>query len=522
LASSSAFFNAGHVGTNFRLYISSVEGFVKITGFTSTTQVSATVLTTLGAAAATSVWNEGAWSDYRGWPRSVTFYSQRLLFGGTEYQPDTFWASQSFDYFQMSKFPQTPVVASDPKSITLSSDKLNQIQWMKGGKKLTIGTSSSEWVGIFTETSTTFEQQFDEETDNGSEYVQPKKISSTVGFVQRGGKILRELLFSFSSDSYITTDLNIFANHIATPYGRFEDSSDAYICQVESQNNPFQVYWAIDTYGRLFGVTRDKENQVAAWHSHQIGGKLTAAILSLTGDDYPTKVKSLAVTPVSSDKHDRLWMVVEREINGVIKRHVEYMTNIKTWATIGMGVDKWFLDCCTRQTGASATLWTGYTRFASDTAYVLAYDANGLVQSGSIAVNASGEINLSIAATEVYVGLHASCENRTLPQDGTNNPEVLPGTNRRIDKVDVRLHQTYGLKIGRGRNYKNTGAEENTTYETIPFYNSVVGNQKTYTGIKTITPNTNNDQDATLAFIVEEPWPCTILSMASRMVVNDV
>ena len=62
-----------HVGT---------RGVARITSFTSSTQVNATVLIAFGATTAQTTWREGAWSTYRGFPRSVTFFEQRLYFGG--------------------------------------------------------------------------------------------------------------------------------------------------------------------------------------------------------------------------------------------------------------------------------------------------------------------------------------------------------------------------------------------------------------------------------------------------------
>jgi hypothetical protein len=35
------------------------------------------VITDLGGTAATDVWAEGEWSDYRGWPTAVAFHEGR-------------------------------------------------------------------------------------------------------------------------------------------------------------------------------------------------------------------------------------------------------------------------------------------------------------------------------------------------------------------------------------------------------------------------------------------------------------
>jgi hypothetical protein len=51
---------------------------VRITAFTSSTIVSAEVLSDLGGTSATDDWAEGEWSDRRGWPSAVALYEGRL------------------------------------------------------------------------------------------------------------------------------------------------------------------------------------------------------------------------------------------------------------------------------------------------------------------------------------------------------------------------------------------------------------------------------------------------------------
>ena len=38
-------------------------------------------------------WQEGAWSDERGYPTTGTFHEQRLVAANTEFQPTTLWGS---------------------------------------------------------------------------------------------------------------------------------------------------------------------------------------------------------------------------------------------------------------------------------------------------------------------------------------------------------------------------------------------------------------------------------------------
>lgn len=529
LTATAAVFNSGHVGTYFQLDVDNdgdYEGSALVTAYISSTQVTVQVVDAFAGTTNTTKWREGAWSTYRGFPRTVTLYNQRLVFGGNDSQPDTFWCSQTGDYFQMSIDP-TSTAVSDPLNFTLASNKLNQIRWMVGGKKLTIGTSSSEWVGTITEEGTTLSVQFNQETTHGSAYVQPSPSAYTTPFIQRGRKTVREMAFNFDNDAYQATDLNLFASHIGSPYGRFANST-VRIIGMAYQESPFNVLWVWDNCGRLYGLTRDKQQQIAAWHSHVIGGALTETILTgLSGDDYPAFVTSACVVPDSSGEVDRLWLVVRRAINGTDTYHVEYIDDIKAQPYLMPGTSasdvRIHLDCATLQTGASATTWTGYTRFASTNAYVVAANALGvIVQAGAIAVNSSGEITLTNAATVVALGLNVDAELRLLPFEGGDEPKLYMRSQKRSDEAALRLHETWGLRTGKDRTLRKTGWEENTTFEPIPFDSSEPPLIYTFTGIKNIKPATGVDQDGSFALAMQEPWPCTILSICSRVVSNEV
>ncbi len=57
-------------------------GWARITDVNSTTQVLAGMGGNFGGTGAVSTWRLGLWSDTTGWPATVTFYEQRLIFAG--------------------------------------------------------------------------------------------------------------------------------------------------------------------------------------------------------------------------------------------------------------------------------------------------------------------------------------------------------------------------------------------------------------------------------------------------------
>lgn len=500
LTASTAIFSQSHIGAYFRVNATSV-GYVRVTavgGSAGTLQTTATVavVSALGGTGATTDWSEGSWSEYRGWPRTITQYNGRLVFGGNTSEPDTFWMSQVDDYYQMSASTSG---ISDPLSFTLRSDVGHQIQWMMGGKKLTIGTTNSEWVGTVTNDGTNLSVNFDEETTHGSLPIKPTKYGYSIPFVQRTGQTVREMTFSFDADSYVTTDLNLFASHV----GVTDSSGDTgEIKELAYQEGYFNTLWVRSSGGRLYGVTRDKQQQIAAWHSHDLGGagaRGTSAICVV---------------------RDTLWMVTQRLINGVSSYHVEYMQTPEVHPLL---TDQIFLDGQKTSTASSTVTWSGFSHLASSNAYVVAWDADGnIVQTGVVAVDGSGVVTLTNAATTIVVGHHADAILRLLPFEGGDDPKIHMVAQKRADKAAVRLHETWGLRVGLNRIARKTGWEDNTTFKPIPFDSSEAPAITTFTGIKDVDPPTGPDHDGSFALAMQEPWPCTILSISSRVVSNEV
>ena len=77
------------------------DGIAKITGFTSATEVNATTSTDFANTNASTNFSLGAFSTTTGFPSTVTFFEQRLVFAGTINQPQTIFFSKSGDYENM-------------------------------------------------------------------------------------------------------------------------------------------------------------------------------------------------------------------------------------------------------------------------------------------------------------------------------------------------------------------------------------------------------------------------------------
>jgi hypothetical protein len=279
-----------------------IRGVVKITVVANSSLVTVLVIEPVQAGA-TSYFREGAWSDYRGHPRTVTAHEGRIIYGGTASQPSTVWGSAVDDF---ENFRPGGVGAADPWTHVLASDQQNSIQWMVSQKSLLIGTSGDEWVmaasgqeEIISPTNVRARRH----SGNGSEFLKARVVNDAVLFVQRGGKKLRDMTFSFEADGYVSNDLTLLAEHI-TGEG---------IIDTAWQSQPYGTLWCVTSDGELLGLTYDRQQQISGWSRHTTGNETDG-------------FESVAVRATNGEK-DQVWAVVRRRIDGTDRRYIERMND---------------------------------------------------------------------------------------------------------------------------------------------------------------------------------------------------
>ena len=246
-------------------------GHGKITGFTSATVVTYEIFTAVGTSSATTEWQLGAYSNTTGFPRAVSFFEQRLLYGGSTNFPQTIWASQSGLY---DNFDEGDADAADAFIYTIAANKVNTIRWLAPSKDLIVGTAGSEYkVGRPTgEPLKPDNVNIAQQTTYGVYPARPIQIGNVILFIQRQQKKIREFYYKFEDDAYSAPDMTILSEHI-TGNG---------ITEVDFAQEPDSVYWAIREDGVFLGMTYQREENVVAWHRHIFGGKTGSATVTVT------------------------------------------------------------------------------------------------------------------------------------------------------------------------------------------------------------------------------------------------
>lgn len=460
-------------------------GYVEITGFTSSTVVSATVKTdsggiavlpdhVVGSANATKKWSLGAFGGDQGYPKALAFYEERLYFAGTTGQPQTIFGSVSADFEN-----HTPGTNDDDAvNITIASDQVNVIRHLLPARFLQILTTSAEFTlsgGTGSTPVTPTNVNVLRETTFGTSSVRPVRAGSSTILIQKGQEKVKEITFDLDTDGLLGVDLTILADHI--PRGGLTD--------MVWQQEPELILWFVHSDGRLVGLTYDRANAAIAWHDHDIGG--TGVVES--------------VTAIPAGAEDQVYLSVKRTIDGSTVRHIEFMKSIEFGSDVA---DAFFVDSGLTYDGAATTTITGLNHLEGETVSVLgdgATHANKTVSGGSITLDRS--------ASKVHVGYAYTSTVETLRMEAGADDGIAQGKIKRIHGVTARFYNTVGAEVGPDTN----------NLDRIPFRDSSMSmNQAVplFNGDKEIYFPSGYDNDARVIVRQSQPLPMTVLAVVRR------
>ena len=299
------------VGRVVRILNGTVWGYAKINSITSTLIVTAIIKRLFGAIGAVTTWRLGAWSATTGYPGTLGFFEQRLIFASSSTFPQRLWFSQSAD-FENHEPDSVPSAggarqqeADDALDFTLAGNEANPVRWLATSKNLLAGTLGGEWRITSNGPNIQFNDiDAKQQSSFGSANVQAMKMRGRHLFLQRAQRNLYELLFEFQTDNYVAFDQNLLADHI-TRGG---------LTELAYQQQPDSILWTIRADGVAPTFTYQPEQKVVGWARQIFGGAY------LGGD---AVCESVATIPASGT--DEVWVIVKRTINGATKRYIEVM-----------------------------------------------------------------------------------------------------------------------------------------------------------------------------------------------------
>lgn len=415
-------------------------------------------------------------------PSVVTFFEQRLVFAGTNNNPQTLWFSKNGDYLNFT----VGTADNDALIYTIASSQVNAIRYLSSTRVLTVGTSGGEYVvtatnsGPITPTTTLIRKY----SNYGTASTEPVQVADVTLFLQRNNRKIREFKYvgDINADAYTAPEMSILAEHI-TRGG---------VTQFAYQQEPDSVIWMVRADGTLVGMTYRREEQVVAFHKHVIGGEFGGG---------QAVVESIATLP-SDTGEDELYMIVKRTINSVTKRYVELLKPFDFGsATTGA----FFVDSGLDYSGSATTSLSGLFHLEGETVSIL---ANGAVHPDKEVT--SGGVALNFSSTVAAVGYGYSSNLQTLRIEAGSVDGTSQGKPKRIHAITIRLHETVGAEVG------NSAGELDRIY----FRDSSMAMDTAvplFTGDKDIEFPGGFDDDDRIYVRQNQPLPLTVLALFPRM-----
>jgi hypothetical protein len=355
-----------------------VKGLVKITGYTSPTVVSVQVKRALHDTSATSRWSEAAFSGVRGYPRTACFHDQRLVLGGVSSLPLTVWGSVTSDLFDFER------TGLDDGSWTyeLAATESSPVAWIfSQSRGLIVATEAEEWLMQGNDgrpiTPTSIEAM--RKTAYGSDPQRVVLAGGSVIYVQSGGFALREYVFDFVTQNFVSPDILELADHL--PVGGIR--CVAYV------KKPVPTLYVVTGAGRVLSCTyrRAEGGTLVAWSEHTTPGLFRWVTVLY-----------------NEDESDDVWFVVERDgVSRIEQFSPNHLQGVKSAVAPESLVH---LDAAKVYAGSGMTTAAGLGHLVGKEVRILADGAEHPPQT----VPATGAIMLEAPADIVIVGIpYESC-----------------------------------------------------------------------------------------------------------------
>lgn len=287
-------FTSGTVTMTLDYQGGSIAGIARANGFQSETVLDAIVLKDFGSITASRDWEEGEWSDFRGFPSAVDLFEARLFWAGN----DKVWGSvvDAFESFD-SEFE------GDAGTISRSVGfgPIRVIHWLKSLGRLMFGTAENsaqvdaakmDGNSVLGARSNSFEEPLTPFNFN------IKTASSRAVFVDRTEQRLYELLYDLDQQDYRSMDLSVFA----------PDYNEVGITQIAVQMKPDIRVHCVRKDGTVGILVYDRLENVIAWVDVESPGA-------------DGTIEDVAVLPGTVE--DQVYYIVKRTIDGGTERHIQ-------------------------------------------------------------------------------------------------------------------------------------------------------------------------------------------------------
>ena len=456
------------------------EGVVKITEITSDSTAKAHVEKELGSADMTTNFLWGAWSEEFGYPQTLCFFQDRLCFGGTKKQPYMVWMSRTGDYGNFSVEKASGTVTDDSAvALAFVSRKQFKILHLIASTDLIVLTAGNEWTVSGSDTVTPSKAVPKMQTTRGCSTVEPLMIGGRIVFVQGRGSTVRDMAYSYETDSYGGNDLTLLAKHII---------ENVQIVDSAYKQEPDSTIYFVRSDGTMACLSYIMEQKVYAWSTIETQGKIEAVAAVQEGDE------------------DIIYLVVQREINGVTVRNIEYLA--KNPAKSNNPDDYIMLDNAIEYSTAEKSSGETEIDAAELAGEKVTVIGDGRMYSG-LTVSQDGTVTLPAAVQHAFIGLPYRSIVELPNVEIKTGDGTMQGRKKQISNCILRLSNSLGGMVGPDIN----------TMDLMNFdEQNAVSDIKLFTGDKHMTlPIGGFNNEGRVIIVTDEPYPFNLLAVVREV-----
>lgn len=415
-----AYGGASNYDATFKLEVTDHRewGLVKITGYVNSTNVTAEVVRELPYTTATHVWSEGAFSAYRGYPRTVALHDGRVWYGGNKAEQQRLWASVVDDFFNFRRSS----AADGSIAVSIASVSTHNVQWMVSGTDaLIVGTQANEYIvqpsgntplapgNVIARAHSSY----------GSALIPGILVNYVTLFVERSRLRVREFVYSIERNGYVAADMTKLASHILAPGLKQWALQQSFDC----------IVWGVTTDGKLVGLTYEREENVVGWHHHETDGE----------------VESLCVLYGSEGKGDEIYLVVKRAIDGVEKRYVELLQpDLIERQRDGEAEECVCVDSAVVTRGVDLVEVTGLDHLEGKTVSIL---ADGAKRPDAVVVDGTITLDPDEPASVIVVGLPFEALVKTMKPEIPLRNGSSQTRGFKLHRLALRVYQSLGGQV---------------------------------------------------------------------------
>ena len=236
------------------------------------------------------------------YPTAVGVYEQRLIYAGSNNNPNTLYFSKSADFDNFT----VGTGVTDGISYTSATD-IGRIRWMQGTSSfLAVGGFADvlQVTGGIDDVITPDSISIRPTNSFGVQDIMPIGKGTQIMYMQSNKLTLRSFEYDLQSDAYKPLDRNTIADHITS----------SGIKQIAYEEGRPNIVWCVKTNGVLIGMTIEDSESVSGWHRHTTDGEV---------------VSVATVSRVAN--YDQTWFCIKRTIGGVDKYYIEYFNDVVTF-----------------------------------------------------------------------------------------------------------------------------------------------------------------------------------------------